>query len=535
MSPLETLRSFGTHDGTLARLLASRADTAPSRPFLLFEGATLSWGDFEYEVERTAAVLASLGVGGGDRVATFAGNRPGILVLLFAAARLGAILVPVNPEFTAEEARYVFEHAAPRVIAASGHGLAVAREASWRLEPKPAFVLLEADDGDDAPSLVRLAHVAAPFDYTHAEADDVCVILYTSGTTGFPKGVMHSQRSLVLAGEAFVERMQLSPEDRLLCVLPLFHINALFYSVMSAVAAGASLVLAPRFSASRFWALAAETGATEANIIAAVGNILARRARSEFVPHSIRKVYGAPISAEIERVFRVEFGVPVVLEGYGMTEIPGVCTNPFPGAGLGENRVGSMGKPARHPDPSLVFAEMRVLDESGRDVALGNTGELAVRTPAVMTGYYRDSEATAAAFLDGWFLTGDLVRQDPEGYFWFVTRKKDIIRRRGENVSGAELDGIVAAHPAVAEAAAIGVPSPLGEEDILVAVVLKPHAQADAKSIAEWCRSRLAAHKVPRYVVFVDALPHTPTHRVAKFTLKGDPSLVGRAVDLSPT
>jgi crotonobetaine/carnitine-CoA ligase len=149
-----------------------------------------------------------------------------------------------------------------------------------------------------------------------------------------------------------------------------------------------------------------------------------------------------------------------------------------------------------------------------------------------MKGYYRDPEATQAAFRDGWFLTGDLVRRDADGYFWFVARKKDIIRRRGENISGAELDRVIGEHPAVAEAAAIAVPSPLGEDDILVAVVARPGMQATAQEIADWCRARLAAHKVPRYVAFVSELPHTPTPRVAKFKLKGDKTLVERAVDL---
>ncbi len=344
---------------------------------------------------------------------------------------------------------------------------------------------------------------------------------------------MHSQRNMVLAGEAFVERMRLTPEDRLLAVLPLFHINALFYSLCGAAACGGSLVLVPKFSASRFWQVAAATGATEFNFIAAISSILAQRPRSEFVPHRIVKAYGAPIPAEIDRIFREEFSVPVMLEGYGMTEIPGACNNPFPGTGQGEMKLGAMGKPARHPDPALPFAELRVLDDHGREVADGVVGELAVRTPIVMKGYYRDPEATRAAFADGWFLTGDLVKRDADGYFWFVARKRDIIRRRGENISGAELDRVIGEHPAVAEAAAIAVPSPLGEDDILAAVVLRPGMTATAREIATWCGARLAAHKVPRYVAFVDELPHTPTHRVAKFRLKGDRTLLERAHDLA--
>ena len=149
-----------------------------------------------------------------------------------------------------------------------------------------------------------------------------------------------------------------------------------------------------------------------------------------------------------------------------------------------------------------------------------------------MKGYHRDPEQTAAAFRDGWFLTGDLGYRDPDGYFWFVARKKDIIRKRGENISGAELDRVIGAHPGVAEAAAIAVPDALGEDEILVAVVRRPGTQVTARAIADWCRERLAAIKVPRYVAFVEALPYTPTHRVAKFKLRADATLRDNAVDL---
>ena len=191
-----------------------------------------------------------------------------------------------------------------------------------------------------------------------------------------------------------------------------------------------------------------------------------------------------------------------------------------------------MGPVGRHPDPARPWAQCRVVDEEGNDVGINETGELIVKTPIIMQGYFRDPEQTKNAFRDGWFLTGDLVRRDADGWWWFVARKKDIIRRRGENIAGAELDRVIGAHPAVLEVAAIPVPAELGEDEILVAVVARPGARVAAADIAAWCRSRLAAMKVPRYVVFVDELPHTPTHRVAKFKLRADPALRARATDL---
>jgi crotonobetaine/carnitine-CoA ligase len=296
-----------------------------------------------------------------------------------------------------------------------------------------------------------------------------------------------------------------------------------------ALAAGAALVLAPRFSASRFWHLARSSGATEVNIIAAIGRILAQRPRSEFVSsHRISKVYGAPVPEDVDRVFRREFGIESVIEGYGMTEVPGVANVPF----LGPHKIGSLGRPALHPDHQRPFAELRLVDEEDRDVAVGQVGELWVKTPIAMKGYHRDPEATALAFRDGWFRTGDLMRRDEEGFYYFVARKKDIIRRRGENISGEELDRVIGAHPSVLEAAVIAVSAELGEDEILAVIVPKPGFAPSAQEIAAWCRAKLSPIKVPRYVLFATDLPRTPTHRVAKGKLKEDAMLLSRAVDL---
>jgi crotonobetaine/carnitine-CoA ligase len=362
---------------------------------------------------------------------------------------------------------------------------------------------------------------------TPAGADDTVLIIYTSGTTGFPKGAMHSQRNFVTAGESNVSRLWLQPEERVMAVLPMFHVNALFYSTAGTLAAGCTLVLMPRFSASEFWNAAVETGATQVNIIEAIGRILVRRPRSEFRPeHRITKVYG--MRADIVAPFRGEFRIPHLLGGFGMTEIPGVCCVPFEGP----DKPGSMGPVGRHPDPARKWAECKVVDDGGNEVDVDEVGELWVKHPIVMQGYFRDPEQTRAAFHDGWFMTGDLVKRDADGYFTFVSRKKDIIRRRGENIAGAEIDRVIQSHPGVFEVAALPVPSELGEDEILVAIVPKPGATLTPREIAQWCAERLAAMKVPRFVLLVDELPHTPTHKVAKQVLKADSTLRSRAVDL---
>ena len=519
LTSLEVLQLHAPHGDTLWSLLASRAAGRGAHPLIEFEGDVITYAQALERAGAFVAWFAARGVRGGDRVALMCHNHPCVALIWFALARLGAIMVPINPEFGPTEAGYILGHAEVAGVVCDPGAVDTVRAATAGMRAEPWIVLRDAMTTD-----ATLSDRSASAD----SADATCLLIYTSGTTGFPKGVMHAQRSMVMGGEAFVERILAQPDERILCVLPMFHMNALVYSLCGTIAAGATMILVARFSAGSFWQTVAASRATEVNTIAALSNILIARPRAEFVPgHTLRKIYGAPFPAAAIEVFNREFGVPTVLEGYGMSEIPGVLNNPVePGP-----RPGSMGVLARHPDHSRPFSQVRIIDDAGNEVAAGVTGEITVRTPIIMQGYWRDPEQTRAAFRDGWFLTGDLGCRDADGYYWFVARKKDIIRRRGENISGAELDRVIGEHPGVAEAAALAVPAPLGEDDILVAVVRRPGAQVSAPEVADWCRSRLAAHKVPRYVAFVDDLPHTPTHRVAKHRMRAA-ELQAAAVDL---
>ena len=526
-SPLDVLRLFPQHDGTLNGALESRMRVDAERPFLLFRGRHWSRGEFHAAVIALAGSLWGRGIRPGDRIGVLARNHEGHALLLFAAARIGAIIVPTNPEFGVAEVSYVFGKAQVSAVACSPECLTVARDAVAALASKPWFILFDGD----AEGVLRLGDLLAPNDGivlpSNPGADTSCLIIFTSGSTGFPKGALHSQRNFITAGEANVARLWLQPEDRLLTVLPLFHVNALFYSLAGTLAAGACCALQERFSASTFWDTAVETAATTVNIIEAIGRILVARPRSEFRgEHRIESVYGA--RPDVREVFRREFHVPVLLAGFGMTEIPGVFCPPIDGPDM----PGAMGPVGRHPDPDRPWAQCRVVDDAGRDVPDDVAGELWVKHPIVMQGYFRDEALTRDSFHEGWFKTGDLVRRDAQGCFWFVTRKKDIIRRRGENIAGAELDRVICEHPAVSEAAAIPVPAELGEDEILACVVPRPGATLVPQEIADWCRARLAPMKVPRFVLITDQLPHTPTHKVNKQVLKEDSTLKARAVDL---
>lgn len=522
LSSLQVLQLYPQHNYTLSSFLESRARQQLDLPFIIGEqGEILSWREFVRLTIALSHHIERLGLRDAAKVMVASANSPIVVALYFALNDQKKIFVPVNPDYTAEECAHVAEHAdCEFIFAAPEHAEKFSRiaKASKR---KIGFALIDHTLTDNEAGL-ELRH--------RAVAEDTGLILYTSGTTGHPKGVMHSQQTAVMAGEAFVERMRLEPTDRLMIILPFFHINALFYSLMGAIGAGASIVITSKFSAANFWHIAAKLHVTEVNIIATIGKILMRRDRSEWrANHEIKKIYGAPVSPEIDRYFREEFHVPLLVEGYGMTEIPGAINNI-----IGEkHRVGTMGVASRHPDTEREFTQLKVINETEEAQPPETHGELVVKTPLIMQGYYKDPEATEQSFTaDGYFKTGDIVYEDSDGYFHFVARKKDIIRRRGENISGVEIDRVVEALPGVKLAATIGVPSQLGEEELLVAVV--PTSGTDSlreQDVHTWCKLKLSKLKVPRYVIIVDELPQTPTARVAKHKLKADSTLLSRAVD----
>ncbi len=521
MKSLEVLNLYSRHMDTLSSLLESRAKKNSEKECLLFENKrTYSWNEFYSWVAGISHFLFEKKISSKSRIITIMPNSDLSVALYFAINDLGAINIPLNPDLTVDEYQYLLNHAEPALVIVS---------------PELKEKISQTKNSAEILTHEKLFQLKASNLKNLGKAMDTGLILYTSGTTGFPKGVMHSQKTTVMAGEAFVERMHLQPEDRVLCILPLFHINALFYSMMGALTAGATLIINQKFSASKFWSLACETKATQVNIIAAIGNILAKRDRNEWrSDHVLQKIYGAPVSKEIAHVFTQDFKVPHILEGYGMTEIPGALNNQIEG----KTKLGTMGVEAHHPDPNIKLTEVKIIDEDEVEVSpptkkeAGATGELVVRTPLIMQGYYKDPELTKNSFTkDGWFKTGDYVFKDQEGFYTFSSRKKDIIRKKGENISGAELDRVIASCPEVVEVATLGVPAQLGEEEILVVVVKEEKSSLSEESIRKWCESKLPQHKWPRYICFAKSLPHTPTQRVAKYKLKNDPKILTVAKD----
>jgi crotonobetaine/carnitine-CoA ligase len=412
-------------------------------------------------------------------------NTADHLFVWLALMRLGAILVAANP--AASEAEQA--------------GLAGQTEPKLVLDDAGVASLLPATDTD-------------PPDVKGPEPDDPAVLIPTSGTTGRSKLVTQTQRAYVMAGEGFPWWMELSADDRLMTSLPLFHINAPAYSVLGSVAARAGLVLLPRFSPSTFLDSARRFGATEFNAIGAMIEMLMHQPeRPDDADTPLRLAYTGPSPTEARQLeIERRFGLRLVC-GYALSESPYGTIWP-----RGTRPYGTLGAIRQHPTLGEIN-EGRVTRDD-KLVPPGEVGELELRNPAVMLGYWGMPDETARVIRpDGWLRTGDLVVANPDGTYTFVGREKEVIRRRGENLSPAEVEEALAAHPDVAEVAVIGVPSELSEEEVKAFVVAAPGAAADPAVLHQWAAERLTRFKVPRYIELVDELPHTPTGRVAKHKL----------------
>ena len=515
--------SPGPEQLTIPGLLRAAVSSHGDKPFLVGPPG-LTYAEMLDLTQRAATRLLELGVVRGDRVALMLPNGLEFLAMWFAAAQLGAAIVPINTAFRAQEASYILSHCEPRVFATTPEllhqigGIGSVRGATT--------ATLCCDEAGDVPlAAVRARSVAsAPALNPSVHPDDIAAVIYTSGTTGLPKGVMQTHRTYALTGLSFPRWLGLGDADRLLTPLPLSHINAQAYSVMGAIGARASLVLLERFSASRFWQAVRLSGATQFNVLGAIATILLRQEPAlDEREHSARLCYLAPaLPPSHHREFEQRFGVRVVA-GYAMTE----CTFGTIGAPDGSSPPGSMGRPRSYPGSSFRSATI-IVDETGTECAPGEVGEIVMCGPTVMRGYFRDADGTSAAIRDGKLYSGDLAYRDEAGNFYFAARKKDLIRRRGENVSPAEIEEVLRHHPAVEDAAVVPVPSELTDEDIVAFVVLRHDTIVSESLLQEWCGTHLARFKVPERLVACDALPLLASGKVAKQELRA------RAADLIP-
>lgn len=449
---------------------------------------TVTYADQLARSRQVAAGLARRGIRVGDRVHVQLGNCRAFLDIWFATAVGGTVLVPTNPQSSEDELRHVLD------------------------DSRAAISLHTAADVDALRDPTDSADT--PADQTGGEAGRLAAILYTSGTTSRAKGVRVTDANYVTVGRAVANHLSMSSTDRWLIVLPLFHANAQYYCVMSALVRGASFALSSRFSASGWGHQAHESHATLASLFAApVRMILTHPSGPHDSDNQLRVVlFAQNLRAEEARGFEHRFHTRLV-QLYGMTEtvLPPTMNPPDE-----DRRPGSIGQ-------ELPGVRIDLVDPDGQPVQPGGTGEIVVsgrRGETLADGYWNNPDATAGAFTAAGLRTGDLARRDDDGFFYFVDRAKDMIKRGGENVSASEIERVAAEHRAVAECAAIGIPDPIRDEAIKLVVVLRPGQQATGEEIIGWCRDRLSAFKVPSVVEFIDRLPRTSVGKIRKSALR---------------
>ncbi len=499
---------------TIGRLVESMAERRGDEPFLLFEDQTVSFAQLSGRTNRAANSLWEWGVRPGDTVCVMMNNAPEYLYAWFGLAKIGAGLVPINVHLRGDVLAYILHHCDAAILIVHPDllppYLAVAGQAS---NIKKVVVC-----GPETPDTLNLARAMAEapeersFDLCE-DPDALAGILYTSGTTGPSKGVMLGHYSYLNTGRAFIEQIGgASLQDVLYTCLPLFHCNAQQLSVMGGLMAGTRVALSPKFSASGFWKEIRRHRATVFNYLGAILTIIYKQPeRPDDADNPARLTLGGAAPKEIWRDFERRFDVRIV-EAFGLTETATFShCNP-----LASVRVGSVGKPLAH-------FEAKIVDEDDRPVPPGTPGEIVIRgvdDRVWMSGYYKMPEKTAEAMRGGWFHTGDRGTMDADGYFYFLDRAKDCIRRRGENISSFEVEQILNKHPLIQESAAVGVPSELTEEDVMAVIVLRPGAELSPEAVVDYCLDQMAYFMAPAYVKFVDALPKTPTQRVQKYRLR---------------
>jgi len=501
-------------------LLARQAARAPDSEAILGLGKSpLRYRDLLELVGRTARRLRAAGIGCGERVALVLPNGPETATA-FLAVTCAAVSAPLNPAYRAEEFDlYLSDLKVQAVIVARGSQTPVREVAAARalrvleLRPEPAR---------PAGWFELSGEETSPVEPDFAGPGDAALLLHTSGTTSRPKLVPLTHRNLVISAENIRRTLALSPADRCLNVMPLFHIHGLVGVLLASMAAGASVACAPGFQAPRFFAWLDEFAPTWYSAVPSIHQAILerapqhadslRRSRLRFIRSS-----SAPLPprllAELEEVFRVP-----VIEAYGMTEASHqMASNPLP---PGIRKPGSVGR--------ATGIELAVADEEGRLLGAGVPGEVVVRGPSIMSGYEDNPEANAKAFFNGWFRTGDQGYLDADGYLFLTGRLKEIINRGGEKISPREVDEVLLEHPAVAQAVAFAVPDDKLGEEVAAAVVLRPGAQASELELREFAARHLVDFKVPRRLVIVDEIPKGPTGKLQRIGLAARLGLTGR-------
>jgi long-chain acyl-CoA synthetase len=489
----------------VAHFLAESARHGPEAPGLVFGERRWTYRELDRETGRLATGLARLGLRAGDRLCLHLGNRPEFVLTYYACQKLGVIPVSLNVTYVRDELAYIIRDSGAAAIVSGGPPAAALPPAADTPEVR---VRVGTTDGGAVPFGALGAD--PPLPAVDRDREDTAAILYTSATTGRPKGVMLTHANVVSNTHATVHHLRMTPGDRGLCALPLFHCFGQNFIMNALVAAGGTLVLQERFVPADFLGAVARHRVTLLYAVPTMYIVLLAGGVAGHDLASVRLAFSAAamLPGEVEARWTAATGLPVS-QGYGLTESSPFATYNHERA----HRPGSVGTPIEN-------VEVRVVDEDDREVPDGTLGEIVIRGPNVMKGYLGKPEETAQALRGGWLHSGDIGRRDADGYLYVVDRVKDMVNVSGFKVFPREVEEVLFEHPAVAEVAVLGAPDPVKGEVVRACVVLRPGHTADAEALIACCRGRMAAYKVPAVVEFLPALPKSPTGKILKKALR---------------
>jgi crotonobetaine/carnitine-CoA ligase len=495
-------------------LIEHQGQTVGEKPYILHEDRVISYAQFDQATCLAANGFANQGAVSGDGVALLMGNCPEYLFLFYGLPRAGFYSVPVNVALKGEGLRFVLNHSDVKYLVVDETLYPKVAEVRGSLGTIETIFVRRATDKALPSGTVDLEALlnSSPAKPDHKlDPDAIAYLMYTSGTTGFPKGVVNRNRGANIPGFMALAGLTYQPDDILYTALPLFHANALILTAGFAMCMGVPFALEKRFSASGLWDSVRRYGGTTFNALGAMVPILMKQPQNENdADNPVRLVITSACPSNLWEAFEKRFDVKI-WEAYGAVDGGGVLTFNF-----GDAPVGSIGK-------IITGHPWKLLDDDGNEVPRGGRGELITQVTNEKTGhveYYKSPKASQQKIRDGWVYHGDLFYADQEDNLYFVDRKSDCVRRRGENISSFEVENIVEKHPEVSECAAFGVPSELGEDDLMIWVKPAPGATVDLKDLMQHCIENMANFMVPRYVDMVDDIPKTETLRIKKAEMK---------------
>jgi long-chain acyl-CoA synthetase len=505
----------------LYEFIQKRAYQCPGQTAIIFHEKRISYEELFQSVNRTASSLKKIGIKQGDRVTMLMPNHPAFSILYYAITAVGAVCVPANPLLKPAELSYIWGDSDVQLAFCSSSLQENVKEAQSSVASLHTIISIDSrqDSLRNISTLDELMADGSPDELSMEgfSDKDPALCIYTSGTTGKPKGALLSHQNLTINCSQFSRTINLNKNDIILCVLPLFHSFASTVCQNAAFYCGATTNMIETFHPARVMESIETSKVTLfPGVPAMFASLLHHTPDQSYDLSSLRLCVsgGAPMPGAVMKAFEEKFGI-ILLEGDGPTECsPVTSVNPLHGV----RKPGSIGLP-------IPGVEMKIFDDNDLELPDDEIGEIVVRGENVMLGYHHQSEATAEAMRNGWYHTGDLGKRDKDGYFFIVDRKKDMMIVGGINVYPREIEERLYSHPAVADAAVLGMPSPIRGEDPTAIVVLKPGMQADARELIAYCREYLANFKVPRKIIFRDSLPHGGTGKILKRLLRKEMEL----------